>query len=415
MGFFLMMHESVISLIRKNSYDISLWFEKHLKKISPPLLTTITVRDSGAKISPFDFQLFPIGLNNLCKTDLKYIPTLIKGYFKQFEAGSKKIKKVMVLATAENSNPFYYEHLHVLEQLLKKSKLQVQIATLELIQKPITIQTPARKIIKIVPSFIEKQRIKADHFDPDFVYISHPFSSATHLHEIQQPIHPPLKVLSYKTKKSDYISICNRLVSDFAQILNTDPWFLKTEFQLEHQVNFDEKSGFEKVIRGIDTLLGLLQTKHQEHHITNDPSVRILSNNHAQGMGIISIHSSQELVSLYYQRKAKKTEGKSPSMINDVLIQEEIPESTLYKDIKGELIVYLIGGKVGGGYLRALGSTPSRNILSSREKLFPSICLTGNTHSHSKKRTDSKMNLLYSHVARIGSIASGYEIDKIPS
>ena len=264
---------------------------------------------------------------------------------------------------------------------------------------------------------MEERRLKIEKMEPDFIYVNHPFSPelAVKLTQIQQPLNPPCKVLFHKDKKSDYFSIANRLATDFAQIVNVDPWLLKTEFQVEHHVNFDERSGVEKISHGTEALLGILALKYKQYDLAHHPTIKITNNKGTYGMGIISVASVKELAMLYRNKKKKKTSARGQAIINDVLIQEEIPKSPLFKNLFGETIIYLIGREIAGGYIRTYADHETRYLLKSRQQLFVPICVTGKTHRHPKKRSDKNLNILYSNLSRVGGLAAGYEIDRIPS
>ncbi len=389
------MDESIATLIKKKNKDIEAWFNQHSKRVVHPFFSEISIKNGEFKLQLSHTQLFPMGLNNLCKKDLQFAKKLIKKYFKCYYSDGPRIKNILVLATVGHSNPFYYESIHDLYNLFKKSRFGVQIGTLETIEKPVRIKTPSKKRLEILPLSIDKKRIKVEKFDPDFIYLSFPFTHdlTSKLSDIEQPINPPLKTLHHSERKNSFLMTSNKLMTEFAQILNTDPWIFKTEFQTESQVNFEEKSGIEKVLRGADVLFGILDPQYRAHHVETPPSIRILNNLNIHGMGIISATSSKELVELLQSRRSKRLNGKTGSMLNDVLIQEEIPTS-------GEIVVYLIGNEVVGGYNKTY-ETPL-----SRKTLFNPICLSG--------KPDAK-STLYSYAARIGNLALTYEVDKIPS
>ena len=209
----LMTNDILISSIKKNSYDISAWFEKHQKRIPIPFLTSITIRDGGFKIGSPESHLFPVGVNNLCKKDLGQAPQLIKKFFKRYHADVGKIKYVIVLATVENPNPFYYEHLLTLESLLKRSGIKPVLATLENIAQPVTIKTPSKKSIKIVKAFIKGRKLQTADGIADFIYVSYPFSLDVkrQLSDLTQTINPPIKVLARTEKRSEYLFLFNQL------------------------------------------------------------------------------------------------------------------------------------------------------------------------------------------------------------
>ncbi len=409
------MYEPVISSIKKNSYEISGWFEKHLKRIPVPFLACVVIKDSGFKITVTGVNFFPLGLNHVAKADLRNAPQLIKKYFKKYHSDIEKLKKILVLATTRHPNPFYYEHLFTVVQILKKSHLKVELGTLEPLDAPSKIKTPSKKTLKIFPVTIEMDRIRVGKFDPDFVLLTDPFTPelTLKLTNLRQPMNPPHKLLSFMHKRSEVLNIFNTLAKDFSDLIGIDPWLISTQFHVDTHVNFEEKSGVEKIANSTHLLLQNLEQKYREYKINQRPSVQIVNNMGTYGMGMLSIQSTKELSDLYFKKKAKKLNGKSQSVINEVLIQEAVPARPLFNRFVGETVIYLLGNEIVGGYIRNYTDKTAKNILSSREFLFQPMVLTRGTSAKVKKQTDKTLGLLYQNLSRLGGLAAGYEIDRI--
>ena len=409
------MYEPVLLSIKKNSYEISGWFEKHLKRIPVPFLASVVIKDSGFKTTISGINFFPLGLNHIAKADLRNTPQLVKKYFKKYHSDIEKLKKILVLATVRHSNPFYYEHLFTLVQILKKSSLKVELGTLEMLDVPSKIKTPSKKTLKIFPVTIESDRIRIGKFDPDFVLLTDPFTSdlTLKLANLRQSMNPPYKVLSFMHKRSDSLNIFNTLAKDFSDLIGIDPWLISTQFHVDTHVNFEEKSGVEKVANSTNILLQNLEQKYREYKVIQRPSVQIVNNSGTYGMGMLSIQSTKELSELYFKKKAKRTNGKSQSVINEVLIQESVPVRPLFNKFVGETVIYLLGNEISGGYIKTYTDKTAKNVLSSRELLFQPVGLTRGTVAKVKKQTDKTLGLLYQNLSRLGGLAAGYEIDRI--
>lgn len=409
-----MVSNSFSSSLKKNHSQISQWFEKHEKKIYVPFLTSVTIKDSGFKASVSDVQIFPSGLNYLCKTDLKNVSRLIRKYFERHYPEVLKNKNILILSSANNPNPFYYDHLEILCQLMKKGGFKPQIATLNTVSGPISIKTPAGKRISIHPVYIEKDRLKTAGVDPSFIVAADIYSATTlsSFPYIRQPISPPFKAFSNHEIGNSYLSTFNKLVEDFSRILSEDPWLLGTDFELEHRVNIDDKGGLEKIALTAATLLTNLKNKYSRYQIASPPSLTIRSNSGTSGTGIVTIRSTEDLLQLHNYKKQKKSATKN-QMIDDILIKEEIQVRPLFKEIIGETVIYLIGNKVAGGYIKTYCNKMAKDLSSARKNLFQSVCLTGKIHRHPKKRTDKKFGVVYHNLSKIGGLAVGYTIDQI--
>ena len=408
----------MISSIKKNSYEISGWFEKHQKRIPVPLLSTVIIKDSGFKTSLSNLSFFPSGLNYLSKADLRNAPILVKKYFKKYYSDIPKLKKILLLASTTHTNPFYYEHLHALAQVLKKSSFSVEVATLEPLEKPVSIKTPSKTILKITSAALEGRRLVAQKFNPDFILLTDYFRAdlMTQLSHIEQSMNPSYRVISKTLKKSDHLNILNSLAKDFSDMVGMDPWLLTTQYNVAPHVNFDERSGVEKIAQCATEILTQLEQKYTQYHINKTPAVQITNNSGTFGMGMITIKSIKELSELYHKKKSKKISSKGQSVMNDVLIQEDVPLQSLFKNMPGEVVVYLIGNEIAGGYIKTYTSDKiSKNISAARELLFKPLTLTKGTSVKLGKETHKHTGLLYQNLSRIGGLALGYEIDRLRS
>ncbi|MBI4041806.1 MAG: glutamate--cysteine ligase [Deltaproteobacteria bacterium] len=400
---------------KKRRSEISEWFEVHSKKVPIPFLSSITIKDSGFKVAVNNFQLFPSGLHHLHPNDLAKAPGLIKKYFKRFHEDLGKLKKILLLVSTRHPNPFFYDHLDTLCKLLKKSGLTVKVATLEPLSKPVEVQTSAHKSISIAPSHVENNRLVSQGFDPEFILVIDQFSreDLTKLLPIAQPVIPHRRALHYvSTKVSDSLHLYNTLATDLADKLGMDPWLISTPFAVETHVNFEEKSGIEKVAKTSQELLVALSEKYQKYHLNRLPMLQIRNNLGTFGMGRLLIKSSKDLNRLYLEKKKKKTQTKSATVISDVIIQEEIPTRPLFDHAVGEIVVYLIGNEILGGYLRNYAQISEKNVKKARSDLFAAIQFSGNGKTIRFKKKAESHGLLYQNVSRLGSLALGYEIDK---
>lgn len=409
------MYEPLISALKKSGPDVDSQYDRFVKRVPFPLISAMTIKEGNIKIASSHYELFPIGLNHFCKTDFGLLPTAFKKFFKTHYP-DYSIKRVLLLVTTQEFNPYYYEHVSTLVQLFKKSGYKVDLGTLEEISAPITIKTPSKISLKISPTQVKKNKLVTTSLEPDFIYFTTKGFSMdllAKLSHIEQPMNPPLKLFSHREKKSDYLFLLNRFATEFSQITNTDPWLFKTEFWVEPHVNVDEKNGIEKVAISAQNLLNTLGMKFKEYQVTQEPSVRLSNNSGTYGMGILSIHSFKDLAALYQRKKAKMTGSRSQAVINDVLIQEEIPSVPLFEKCNGEIVIYSIGAEMVGGYLQNYIAFAEKSL--TRQHLFMPVCFSSKPHGHTQKRYNRNKNLIYGHLSRIGNLALGYTMDKIPS
>ena len=295
---------------------------------------------------------------------------------------------------------------------MKKGGLRPQIGTLDILSHPVSLKTPAGKKVQIHPVYFEKDRLKTREIDPSFIVAGDIFAATklSSLPYIKQPMSPPLKAFSNHEIGSSYLATFNKLIEDFSRIVSEDPWLMATDFHLEHRVNIDDKGGLEKIALTVEALLGNLKNKYLRYQISSSPQLTIRSNSGTSGTGMVTIRSTADLLELHNYKKQKRSAAKN-QMIDDILIKEEI-SSTAFKEIVGEIVIYLIGNEVAGGYIKTYCDKVAKGLVSSRKNLFRSVCFSGKIHRHPQKRSDKKLGAVYQNLSKIGGLAVGYTIDQ---
>jgi len=411
------MNKQVFSSIKKHSYEASGWFENHAKKIPVPFLSAVTIKDSGFKLSVSDFQLFPSGLNHLSSSDLSKAPKLAKKYFKRFHEDLGKFKKILVLASTQHPNSLFYDHLDALIKLLKKSEMRVVVGTIENTSSPFEAKTSTKKSIQIFPTHVENYHLVTNNFKPEFVLVVDRFApeDLAKLVNIAQPVTPHRRALVHKKNKlSEHMTTYNSLATEFADMVGIDPWLITTPFALETHVNFDERSGVEKVAQATQDLLIVLSEKYHKYTINQSPLIQVRNNSGTYGMGRLLVRSPKELSKLYLKKRKKRTAPKGQSVINDVIVQEDIPAKPLFDKFVGETVIYLIGNEILGGFIKSYETLiPTKSLKKARTQLFQPIKFSsGGSHLKLKSKVDKNMGLLYQSVSRLGALAISYDIDK---
>ena len=157
-------------------------------------------------------------------------------------------------------------------------------------------------------------------------------------------------------------------------------------------------------------MIAFIQKKYDEYKITEKPYVFVKDNSGTYGMGILSVHSGQELLDLNSKERRSMKSGKERNPINSVIVQEGI--STKYKVNGGtaEPVLYMIGGKTVGGFMRIHDEKDEKTSLNAPGSKFD-VLLREKLTKPILDFVDEKDELsIYSVLATIGSIAIGYEM-----
>jgi glutamate--cysteine ligase len=341
--------------IKIHSQKISEWIHAHAAKAPLPIYSSVDLRDSDYKIVPVDSNLYPAGFNNICPEDRRTAPPLLRDKILK-EAGTQ-VKKILILPENNTHNTYYLENLYYLQQLLIDGGFDVQIGWYlpeQIFQKTFSssfeLTTASQKQLTVYPIKINQNRLTIDltdqsTFDPDFILVNNDFSSGypIALEQVQQPIMPSFKLGWHTRKKSTHFEHYNRLAKEFSELIQIDPWLIQIDSVSVDDVNFNEEQGIDRVAKAVEGVLQRTQQAYLQHQITHEPFAFVKNNSGTYGMGIMVVHSSEELLHLNRRAKNKMSVGKNHQQIQSVVIQEGIPTATLVDRLAAEPVIYLAG------------------------------------------------------------------------
>ena len=127
-------------------------------------------------------------------------------------------------------------------------------------------------------------------------------------------------------------------------------------------------------------------------------------------MGIITVRSGKELLELNSKQRRKMKAGKEKKPITSVIVQEGI--STKYKEngTRAEPVLYAVGGKVVGGFMRTHEEKDDQESLNAPGAKFD-VLLRDNVTKPIVDFLDEEKELsLYTVLANIATLAIGMEM-----
>jgi glutamate--cysteine ligase len=129
-------------------------------------------------------------------------------------------------------------------------------------------------------------------------------------------------------------------------------------------------------------------------------------------MAVVNVSSGDDVRGLNSEKRKRMRVSKGGNPVRDVVIQEGIPTSFKYdSNISSEPVFYLVDSQVAGGFLRLNKSRNTLENLNSRGMEFAHIDPCDETPHIDK--VDTICSPALELVARIATIAAGYEIEKI--
>lgn len=212
-------------------------------------------------------------------------------------------------------------------------------------------------------------------------------------------------------KKSEHFVYYNQLAREFAQIAKLDPWIFQIDTEEVSPVNFNEGVGVEQVIQSTTSMLSRIQHAYNERGIQEKPFVFIKNNAGTYGMGIMVVHTVEELQQMNRRTKNKMTIGKGKSLIESVVVQEGIPTLTRYEQTTAEPVIYMVGCDLMGGFLRTHPERSSEDNLNAQGMIFKKLCMSDLRDAEKGGIPEAgTLEIVYGAVARISALAAALEI-----
>jgi glutamate--cysteine ligase len=396
--------------LKAKDAEIQKWFQDRRNGIQMPIYSSVDLRDSGHKIAPVDSNLYPAGFNNICPEDMRATP-------KVFRERLKGVKKILLIPEFHTTNLYYLENVFYLRQLLTEAGIEVRIGwnPETPLGEPMRLKTATDKELFIENFTVVNGRAEMGDFIPDLILLNNDFSGGYPeiLDSItEQPIRPSHKMGWHTRKKSEHFRHYNRLATELAEILGMDPWIFTIASTEVQPVNFDEGTGMEKIVAAADKILKENKEKHAQYGMDWDPFVFIKNNSGTYGMGIMVIHSTDEIKAMNRRTKNKMSTGKNKSQISSVVVQEGIRTTTLVDRLAAEPVIYLMECELIGGFLRTNTERGAEENLNSQGMVFRKLCMNDlrNEAEDDELEEEPVLERVYGTIARISALASGYEM-----
>ena len=332
--------------------ELKEWLCSIQKGLSLPLYTSIDLRDAGFKISPIDTNLFAAGFNNLTLSAQKKASDLFKSSILQRFPHTKKIA---LFCEEYTSNKPYLDNVSTLKQILENAGFETFISTWTALPLgKVSLESASKGSITLHQATTQHHKVHVEKQIVDILISNRDFSEGVppQFENLDQPIIPPLELGWHKRKKHTHFQHYNRLIEECAAILSLDPWFFSAYFARVEDISFKEDKGLEKIAEKIEEVLKKIQGKYKEHHIERRPFVFVKNNSGTYGRGILTFYAADEIFSLNRKQRQEMFYGKNKQPITDVLIQEGVPTSKIVRNCIGEPVIYLVHGKVVGGFAR---------------------------------------------------------------
>jgi len=406
--------------IINHSCDIEHWFRNQWKKYQPPFYASVDLRNSGFKLAPVDTNLFPAGFNNLCET---FLPLSIQAASVAIEKICPEAKKIMIIAESHTRNIFYLKNIYALSEILKNSGLEVKIGTIDPeIKERLSLTVDKDLIIEIEPitrngDYVSIMIDKEVSYKPCAIILNNDLSGGEPeiLKGINQNLIPPLNAGWHKRRKSEHFTQYNKVVDEFSQFTDIDPWLINPYFEKLGNLNFQERKGENELASIASNMLENINKKYKEYNITQEAYVVVKANAGTYGMGIMIIKNSEDVLNLNRKMRKKMSVIKGGGIITEVIIQEGIHTEESINQSVAEPVIYMIDRFVVGGFFRVhTNKEKDENLNSPGMHFIPQPFETSCIMPDQGRPCDDEANRFYAYgvIARLALIAAARELQE---
>lgn len=386
------------------------WFRSHSRTLSFPIYSSFDIRDAGFKIGPVDANIFPAGFNNICVTDREASLEVTRVFLDSHY--SPNTKKILLLTEEHTQNPYYWDNVAALKTILKGAGREVRLAIPRAMEKPLSIMNASGQTLTVYSATREGHVVNCDGFTPDLIISNNDFSQEYEewARDLETPMNPPRELGWYRRRKDRFFRVYNQLVTEFGEVLGIDPWTLQVETEVFSDFKVDDESSRDQLAAQSARLYERIKVKYKDHGISREPFLFVKNNAGTYGLGVIQVRDPEEIRSWNYKARKKMKAAKGGREVNEVIIQEGIPTTTLADGgTTAEPVIYMIGCQLAGGFLRAHPEKDVDESLNSPGAVFQRLCIADLVD----KLSDCPMENVYGWIARLSFLSVAKEAQEL--
>ncbi|OCH96933.1 glutamate--cysteine ligase [Legionella jamestowniensis] len=396
---------------------IESWFREKWQETPPSITSSVDLRHAGFKLAPVDTNLFPAGFNNLNRD---FLPLCVQAVQSVMVDSIPHCMRILLIPESHTRNKFYLQSLSVLRDIFVQAGFIVRIGSLDPeITEPLDIALEQGGSLRFEPIKRFGNRVGLSDFNPCILLLNNDMSSGIPdiLQDLEQPIRPTAK-LGWATRlKSSHFHFFNEVASEFAKLVNMDPWLINPYFTAVDGIDFMAQEGLDNLAEEADKLLSQIKDKYVTYGITEKPFIVVKADNGTYGMSVMMAYSSEELKQLNRKQRTRMSASKGSRKVDRVIIQEGVYTfEAMPNGAVAEPVVYMIGQFVVGGFYRVhQGRGTSENLNAPGMHFEPlAFAQACNTPRRDLEAIDCP-NRFYAYgvIARLAALAAAREIAAI--
>lgn len=396
------------------------WFRTQWLDYAAPFYASVDLRNAGFKLAPVDTNLFPGGFNNLNPV---FLPLSVQAATVAVEKVCPEAHRLLIIPENHTRNTYYLRNVVELVHIMKAAGLDVRVGSISPeITQPTTFETHDGQLLLLEPVVRVGNRIKLINpelgdFDSCAILLNNDLSAGIPeiLKNLEQNLIPPLHAGWSTRRKSQHFSAYNRVVADFAKLLEIDEWLLNPYFETCGEINFHERTGEECLALKVAQLLEKIKIKYAEYGVTQEPFVIVKADAGTYGMGIMTVKSPDDVRDLNRKARNKMSVIKEGLQVSEVIIQEGVYTFESINSAVAEPVVYMMDHFVIGGFYRVhTGRGIDENLNAPGSQFVPLAFEEPCTMPDCADVPDAAPNRFYAYgvVARLALLAAAIEIQE---
>ncbi|MBI5461636.1 MAG: glutamate--cysteine ligase [Gammaproteobacteria bacterium] len=407
--------QQIESLLLTEQNRIETWLRAEWRKTPAPLYTSVDLRNAGFKLAPVDTNLFPAGFNNL---NPAFLPLCVQAMQAKIEQLCETASNILLIPEDHTRNLFYLESLATLRDIILKGGYQVRIGSLRPDLKTAEqIDLPSGRSVRLEPLIRRDNRVGVADYDACLVILNNDLITGVpeQLRDIEQTVVPPPGLGWSHRLKSGHFKHYNNVATEFAQLLDIDPWLINPQFRNCGELDFKKNEGENCLLRNVEALLESVQKKYDEYAIDMPPFVVIKADAGTYGMGIISVSSIDEVKSLNRKQRTKMASMKGGTSVTKVILQEGVYTFETWGRMQAvaEPVVYMVDHFVVGGFYRVHTERGINENLNAPGMHFEPLAFVEPCNTPDRSREpDAEPNRFYAYgvIARLAMLAAAREL-----
>mgnify|MGYP003393552962 CR=1 FL=1 len=355
---------------------ISAWFESQSLDFQYPVYTSYDIRDSGFKVAVVDANIYPAGFNNICPVDRKNAPALLSLYLDRHYG--PELKDLLLLTEEHTHNTYYWQNVKALQKIILATGKNLKIAIPTDFAGPVMRVAADGTEIEVHSAQRSEKGVRIGDFVPQLIISNNDFSNSYESWSdgLIWPMNPPRELGWYRRKKSCYFDQYNEVVSEFAKLIEVDPWLLQVETKnfVDFDLSVTEKR--EALAGQVDGMLKRLSEKYNQHGIQEEPFVVVKNNSGTYGLAVMKVHRGEEILNFNYKSRKKMKAAKGGGEVSEVIVQEGISSVVAADGVVAEPAIYMLGCGLAGGFLRAHSEKGPQDSLNSPGAVYKRMCVS---------------------------------------